>query len=100
MTDICIESTPRSQSRSVLQGLVALFDTIVRRVRENREKSRKRRQLTAYLTLEDWVLDDMGFTRADIYGAIDTLSDVSVEMSLDRARRVNLARPLRGIRRR
>lgn len=92
--------TPITVGRPAIgQWLTAAFDAIADLWVAAAARRRERDRINVYLALEDWQLEDMGLTRADVYGALDSLDRSRVAVSLGKARQAAMTRSLRGIRR-
>ncbi|MCB1492167.1 MAG: hypothetical protein KDJ77_10280 [Rhodobiaceae bacterium] len=100
MASILHANTPATWTDAPKGRLARLLERATVWWTESRRRRADRRFLRGYLALDEWVLDDLGLTRADVYGAIDSVADVTAADSLLRARRIAATRPLRGIRRR
>ena len=96
MTD-CTHHAPITVPRfDIRRWLTALFGGW----RKALATARARRAMRGHLRLEDWQLDDIGLTRADIFNALEMHDGRLGAESLQSARMGNIGRSLRGVRRR
>lgn len=99
MTDLAHSTPHEDGSASIRRFVAALIHRAFEWLEARRLRRAEEEKLRAYLELERWQLDDLGLTRADVFGAIDSASERSASKALEEARRKNIQRAVRGIRR-